>query len=643
MRNMAIFTTIFVSIFVLGCSLLPQYSDDSSTSYAPYVAPDIRIIKGSILEEKSDTSPSLRGASNASFTNTIAGIKVFAPYDPTNFVYTDEFGRFELTIDMVAYRRWKKQNSIPTPTQTIASSTSNTTPSASIDEDIPIVAKKEVIISGKVEIKSTSIVVHVGNKKSIDLDEESDPQNNTSFWIKRNVQRHGFIRHNGNMIANAKVYLLNSLTGEVVSQIATDNSGKFELDFAPGVYKLMAVVKGLVPLILDSFSLEGGLDSNIGNLDVPDVPVGLTVDGSAYQPEVVQTSVPPDFYVAVNGKKLAENDVLSVDLNSDLSIKMNVTDKNGSLGALSGFISGNVLFNEIKDYDKSVLEYIFNHKMTLPGTFSIELHAKDFDKINKLKVEKTSNVKFKITGVSKLGFFSDSLGVKIFDSDGNLKDSKILVDNLKHKNIGDEFSFDVESGDLFAPFIKVNTKSHAKSKMKPNSSEGALKKVPQEYEIVLGQTYNFNGRVIPFCKTKIDDRKYLTVLFEDSYPGDKWHDGRYNDVGIKISCYEKTDSGNFLVNIDTEATHDVKFKFFVNVKPIIVTVGKIAGHVLDDITNKPIPNALVAISDSDKVTITDENGYFELVNIDGGTYDLIVTSNGYKVKTFTGITVPSKF
>lgn len=84
------------------------------------------------------------------------------------------------------------------------------------------------------------------------------------------------------------------------------------------------------------------------------------------------------------------------------------------------------------------------------------------------------------------------------------------------------------------------------------------------------------------------------------------------------------------------------FPVIVLEDPIVVLPGKIAGHVLDETTRQPIPQAVVAISGTNLYTITDDAGYFQFVNLVAGTYDLIATRNGYKARTYPDIVVPAQ-
>lgn len=78
----------------------------------------------------------------------------------------------------------------------------------------------------------------------------------------------------------------------------------------------------------------------------------------------------------------------------------------------------------------------------------------------------------------------------------------------------------------------------------------------------------------------------------------------------------------------------------LNVTPIIVTPGVIAGRLLDETTDLPIEGALVGIAGTNKQTITDAQGYFKFTGLTAGTYDIIAARDNYKGKTFPGIVVP---
>jgi len=64
--------------------------------------------------------------------------------------------------------------------------------------------------------------------------------------------------------------------------------------------------------------------------------------------------------------------------------------------------------------------------------------------------------------------------------------------------------------------------------------------------------------------------------------------------------------------------------------------GSLIGYVKDQITKSPIQGAKVVLSD--KSTVTDQNGYYQISNIKPDTYTVRVTKSGYKDKE-TAITI----
>jgi len=78
----------------------------------------------------------------------------------------------------------------------------------------------------------------------------------------------------------------------------------------------------------------------------------------------------------------------------------------------------------------------------------------------------------------------------------------------------------------------------------------------------------------------------------------------------------------------------------VQLPPPEITPGKIAGHLVDATTGKPIVGALIGILGTDRFMYTDTFGYFEFANLASGTYQIGATMTGYKGKTFPGIVVP---
>ena len=69
------------------------------------------------------------------------------------------------------------------------------------------------------------------------------------------------------------------------------------------------------------------------------------------------------------------------------------------------------------------------------------------------------------------------------------------------------------------------------------------------------------------------------------------------------------------------------------------TVGKIVGYVLDATTNEPLPSCNVIIDGTTLGAATDEDGYFYIVNVPPGTYNVTASMIGYQVTRQTKVRV----
>ena len=65
---------------------------------------------------------------------------------------------------------------------------------------------------------------------------------------------------------------------------------------------------------------------------------------------------------------------------------------------------------------------------------------------------------------------------------------------------------------------------------------------------------------------------------------------------------------------------------------IVFAQGSLKGIVLDENENAVL-SATVAVQGTDKGTITDFDGYYEINNLDPGTYVIRVSYIGYKAKS----------
>ena len=69
------------------------------------------------------------------------------------------------------------------------------------------------------------------------------------------------------------------------------------------------------------------------------------------------------------------------------------------------------------------------------------------------------------------------------------------------------------------------------------------------------------------------------------------------------------------------------------------TTGKITGVVTDSQSGDPLPNASVAVLETDLGTVSDEDGKFFILNVSPGTYTLKVTYIGYSAYTIENVRV----
>ncbi len=67
--------------------------------------------------------------------------------------------------------------------------------------------------------------------------------------------------------------------------------------------------------------------------------------------------------------------------------------------------------------------------------------------------------------------------------------------------------------------------------------------------------------------------------------------------------------------------------------------GSISGKVIDKLTQKPVPNTNIVVEGTTKGAIADSNGLFRITGITLKTYNILVTSIGYKSETLYNIAI----
>ncbi len=78
---------------------------------------------------------------------------------------------------------------------------------------------------------------------------------------------------------------------------------------------------------------------------------------------------------------------------------------------------------------------------------------------------------------------------------------------------------------------------------------------------------------------------------------------------------------------------------FIGVSLTAGTTGKISGRVIDKQTNEPLPFVNVVVSGTGLGAVTDEDGYYVILNIAPGTYDLEARMIGYHTQTVKNVDV----
>jgi hypothetical protein len=69
------------------------------------------------------------------------------------------------------------------------------------------------------------------------------------------------------------------------------------------------------------------------------------------------------------------------------------------------------------------------------------------------------------------------------------------------------------------------------------------------------------------------------------------------------------------------------------------TTGSITGVIVDSKDNRPIQGALIELAGSNISAVTDNNGRFEISNLDAGTYIIYASYIGYNSNKAEGIHV----
>jgi uncharacterized GH25 family protein len=488
---------------------------------------------------------------------------------------------------------------------------------------VPLIAEKTIKRSdGTTVVMSTVIPVDCGAQKTIDLNELMDSTQNKTAWIKVNATLNGTCLQNGTPVDELRVLFYENRNKRIVQQYQTDAQGKFQASIAPGNYRVVLMKDGYEPFVKNGVLLKEGQTHNI-TFDFTSRAIGPE-NGNVVKPILAPKRFTlPIFAVKVNGTSITQGQTVSLLEGATMTLDINVFDGDSGLGDLEGMIGQSKLFNPISVKEKVHLTKRIESPLKINGIYNVKLTAKDYDKISLIKPAQAGYYRIE---VPKRGsaWFRNSIGVKIIGSNGAEKFNDIVIEDANQK-VGKFVDLKVEAGDKVIPFIRVNTRTHR------------TKGIPQEYNRYIDDIDPFDD--VPVCKAEIKNGK-LHASFEDCQGEDGWCDWDYDDIHFVAWFTKEPIAGSAEILVETDPAHTVNFSFSVKVAPIIVEQSKIAGKVIDDTTNQPIQGAVVGIAGSEMSTFTDENGYFEILNVKPGTYDIVAFKDGYEKKTFAGIVVP---
>lgn len=361
-------------------------------------------------------------------------------------------------------------------------------------------------------------------------------------------------------------------------------------------------------------------------LDIPDIPASYGLadpDSSRELPVFSSSATAPRITVYADNQLLSNGSVIARSLNSQINFRLGVLDDDSGLGSLSGTINGRELFTTLEANGQSFLNHDVTHRFTVPGTFTISLSASDLDRQDSFTPVSSAYVRVKVLRAT-IQPFNHKVGIIINNQQGENIFNGLIVDDADFTESVAEIQ--VNPGDQVIPYIHVTTGSNSVSGQSNNYKQ--ILNVPDA------------GNSAPVAIVRRNDAQGFRISFEECRSSHAWYDYDYDDCIIDLDFVEARTAGAAVVAARSFPTHRIDMTFKVYVSPIIVTPGKIAGHIVDETSGNPIGGAMVAIDGTDIVTLSDADGYFELLNVVPGTYTLVAISDGYQVRTFPGIVVP---
>ncbi len=168
-----------------------------------------------------------------------------------------------------------------------------------------------------------------------------------------------------------------------------------------------------------------------------------------------------------------------------------------------------------------------------------------------------------------------------------------------------------------------------------NVSVEASVSVPSGLGWITGYVWDADGEPIEGALVSIngtDTHENVDVL------------GLYN-ISVVPGTYEVVASANGYSNETADVSIEMDVGSWSNFT-LVTTSGSVTGQVLDSATETPIAHALVELYQTGEENAsyekeTDETGSFEIVLVDEGTYEVVVSRNGYETNETVDVTVTS--
>ncbi|MBF0406047.1 MAG: carboxypeptidase-like regulatory domain-containing protein [Candidatus Riflebacteria bacterium] len=614
--------------YFLGCKPFSSGNDDFDDYQSGEVQSDIRVITGTLYEEVISVTPSFRGATVVRYV-AAADTKVTAAYDDSIFTFTNASGAFSLSVDLIKNAKAGNTNYVSSSSQAIA-----------------LIAQKVVKNpDGSQNLKSTSISVDFGtdltrNEKTIDISKTYQSSNasepNSRTCIKTTPVSE-FLVIFGGKPEKVEISFYDLFSNALIYKASTSSDGRLSLPASPGTYRLIISVSGYKPTVIFphiiSAEAAGLIEFDIPKISLTDsssigsdsAPVASTTTTPVNIPSVSAEPVPPELTVKVNDRSVEKNEKIKLLQGATMSVSLSAYDADKGLGDMFAQMNGVTQF-EIHERNQTSLSGSFQKVFYSPGTFSLRITARDYDFPKAFSPSRAGYLKIKILPATNKTLYKIVPGVRVTSSDGSIKFNDLITYNESEESCG-RLMIPVTPDDRVTPFIRVDMEDHQVSG------------VPRVYDRFYG---DFDETVrVPVSRDSLSSGA-ATIWFEECRGNDPWSDWGMDSYGMKIWFMEDKDTYDTYPLVETLRVYDhsVSHDFTVEVQPIVVTRGKIAGVVIDEISGEPVSGAMVLISGTEISTMTNTEGHFEFIGLKAGTYNLIVTGNNYATKTFSDITVP---